>query len=91
MSIEKNSGIPQVRAMVEMLPKIDVVAEDAFNSSPTDPSLMGPDSLKRFRDGQQLRATQIPTPLVRYGGYKVVIPYSTQRPAKQLNHTRRGC
>lgn len=59
------NGVSQVRAMVEMLPKIDVVAEDAFNSSPTDPNLMGPDALLRFRDGQQLRATQIPTPLVR--------------------------
>ena len=51
--------------MVEMLPKISVVAEDAFNSSPTDPNLMGPDALKRFRNGEQLRAAQIPTPLVR--------------------------
>ena len=54
----------QVRAMVEMLPSIDVVPDDAFNSSPTDPKLMGPDALRRFRDGQQLPSASAPTPLV---------------------------
>jgi len=55
---------PQVRAMVEMLPSITVVPDDAFNSSPTDPKLMGPDALQRFRDGQQLPSANAPTPLV---------------------------
>ncbi len=50
--------------MVEMLPSITVVPDDAFNSSPTDPKLMGPDALQRFRDGQQLPSANAPTPLV---------------------------
>ena len=50
--------------MVEMLPSIEVVPDDAFNSSPTDPKMMGPDALQRFRDGQQLPSASAPTPLV---------------------------
>ena len=38
----------QVRAMVDLLPEIEVVAEDAFNSSPSDPKMMGPEALERF-------------------------------------------
>ena len=54
----------QVRAMVDLLPAITVVADDPFNSSPTDPKLMGPDALQRFSSGEQLPAMQVPTPLV---------------------------
>lgn len=51
--------------MVDLLPAITVVADDPFNSSPTDPKLMGPDALQRFSSGEQLPAMQVPTPLVR--------------------------
>ena len=50
--------------MVEMLPSIEVVPDDAFNSSPSDPKFMGPDVLQRFRDGETLPSTRAPTPLV---------------------------
>ena len=50
--------------MVEMLPSIPVVAGDGFNSHPEDPELMGPDALQRFKAGQVLPASQMPTPLV---------------------------
>lgn len=53
-----------VRAMVEMLPSIEVVPDDGFNSHPTDPKLMGPETLQHFRDGQTLPSTTMPTPLV---------------------------
>jgi Mg-chelatase subunit ChlI len=55
----------QVRAVVDLLPDIDVVVDDPFNSSPTDPKLMGPDALQRFRAGEKLPSTKIRTPLVR--------------------------
>lgn len=50
--------------MVDLLPEIEVVAEDAFNSHPTDTKLMGPDALERFRGGKQLPAVMVKTPLV---------------------------
>jgi magnesium chelatase subunit I len=39
----------QVRAVVDLLPEMEVVEGDSFNSSPTDPKLMGPDALMRFK------------------------------------------
>lgn len=54
----------QVRAMVDLLPSIDVVVDDPFNSHPTDWKLMGPDALQRYRNGETLPAGTAPTPLV---------------------------
>eukprot|EP00884_Botryococcus_braunii_P022593 jgi/Botrbrau1/9017/Bobra.0148s0117.1 len=53
-----------VRAMQDLLPEIEVVAGDPFNSSPTDPKLMGPDAQMRFRAGEKLPVGRVPTPLV---------------------------
>eukprot|EP00892_Ulva_mutabilis_P003071 jgi/Ulvmu1/12765/UM096_0006.1 len=53
-----------VRSLVEVLPFIDVIEGDPFNSSPTDPKIMGPDALQRFRAGEELPATRLRTPLV---------------------------
>jgi hypothetical protein len=53
-----------VRAVAQLLPQIDIVEGDAFNSSPTDPKLMGPDALQRFCAGEKLPATTMRTPLV---------------------------
>ena len=36
---------------VDLLPLIDVLKDDPFMSSPTDPNLMSPDILKLFREG----------------------------------------
>ena len=47
-----------------MLPDIEVVEGDEFNSHPTDPKLMGPDALERFRRGEQLPTVLVKTPLV---------------------------
>lgn len=54
----------QVRALVDLLPEMDVVEGDPFNSSPTDPKLMGPDALDRFRKGEKLPSVRARTPLV---------------------------
>lgn len=53
-----------VRSLVDLLPLIDVVREDAFNSSPTDPKLMGPEALSRFLAGETLQSEKVRTPLV---------------------------
>ena len=38
-----------VRSLSQLLPEIDVVEGDQFNSSPTNPELMGPDGWKSLR------------------------------------------
>ena len=53
-----------VRAVAQLLPEIDVVVDDPFNSSPTDPKYMGPDALQRFRAGEALPTAKVRTPLV---------------------------
>jgi Mg-chelatase subunit ChlI len=58
----------QVRAMVEMLPKIEVVADDAFNSDPSDPKNMGPEARQRHAAGDTLPTAHVPTPLVGDAG-----------------------
>jgi magnesium chelatase subunit I len=55
----------QVRALVDLLPDLEVVVDDPFNSDPKDPKYMGPDALQRFRSGEQLPTTMMRTPLVR--------------------------
>lgn len=54
----------QVRAMVDLLPEIEVVPGDPFNSSPTDTNLMGPGALQMYRTGEKLPKGQAKTPLV---------------------------
>lgn len=41
-----------VRALVDLLPEIDVVAGDAYNSDPSDPQQMGPDARARWEAGE---------------------------------------
>lgn len=53
----------QVRAMVDLLPEIDVVPDDPFNSSPTDTNLMGPSALQVYRSGEKLPSGRAKTPL----------------------------
>lgn len=53
-----------VRALVDLLPMIDVVVDDPFNSHPTDPKLMGPGALQQFYKGEKLAGTTMRTPLV---------------------------
>ncbi|KAF8073212.1 chlI [Scenedesmus sp. PABB004] len=53
-----------VRAVADLLPPMEVVEGDPFNSSPTDPTLMGPDALARLRAGEALPAVTARTPLV---------------------------
>ena len=53
-----------VRSVVDLLPNIDVVDNDSFNSDPADPKNMGPDALQRYLKGEKLPFHKIRTPLV---------------------------
>lgn len=53
-----------VRALVDLLPEIDVVQGDAFNSSPTDLRLMGQEARARLDAGEDLPTRRRKTPLV---------------------------
>ena len=53
-----------VRSLVQLLPEIDVVENDAFNSSPTDPELMGPDVREKFNRKEALKTTKMRVPMV---------------------------
>eukprot|EP00882_Tetradesmus_deserticola_P024862 GHRQ01027195.1.p1 GENE.GHRQ01027195.1~~GHRQ01027195.1.p1 ORF type:complete len:211 (+),score=51.12 GHRQ01027195.1:143-775(+) len=65
-----------VRAVADLLPELDVVEGDPFNSSPTDPKMMGPDALARFRAGEKLPAVRARTPLVSGSGSRVMTLHS---------------
>src|SRR6476620_8714765 len=46
-----------VRALVDLLPEIEVVADDPFNSDPTDPELMSQEVRERLQRKEQLPVT----------------------------------
>ncbi len=46
-----------VRALVDLLPEIEVVADDPFNSDPADPELMSQETRERAERGDQLTTT----------------------------------
>lgn len=50
--------------MADLLPEIDVVKDDPFNSDPRDPKNMGPNALMAWRRGDTLAIQRIRTPLV---------------------------
>ena len=53
-----------VRSLVDLLPLIDVVKDDPFMSSPTDPNLMSPDVLAAFRAGENFETVKVPINMV---------------------------
>merc|ERR1719253_1094224 len=53
-----------VRALVDLLPLIDIVKDDAFMSSPTDPNLMAPEVLAKYKAGEDLETTKVPINMV---------------------------
>jgi len=53
-----------VRSLVDLLPYIDIVKDDPFMSSPTDPNLMSPDVLSDFRAGNELEIKKVPINMV---------------------------
>ena len=53
-----------VRALVDLLPDIDVVAGDAFNSDPTNRGLMGPEATEQYARGEAFEVGQMRVPMV---------------------------
>lgn len=53
-----------VRALVDLLPPIDVVENDLYNSDPYDTELMSDDVLEKIRNNQELSIIQIKTPMI---------------------------
>jgi len=53
-----------IRAIADLLPKIDIVKGDAFNSHPTDRELMSADVLARYRNNEELETEGIKIPMI---------------------------
>src|SRR5689334_7772133 len=53
-----------VRGLARLLPSIDAVADDQYNSSPTNPALMADAIRARFDAGEELPVATRPTPLI---------------------------
>ena len=53
-----------VRALVDLLPDIEVVEHDAFNSHPSDPELMSSEARVRVQAGETLPTTRMQIPMV---------------------------
>ena len=53
-----------IRAIADLLPKIDIVKDDPFNSHPTDLELMSADVLAEYKNDVALSTEQIKIPMV---------------------------
>lgn len=53
-----------VRSLVDLLPNIDVVQDDPFQSHPTEPELMSEQARERYRIGEQFLVTRQKIPIV---------------------------
>jgi magnesium chelatase subunit I len=53
-----------IRALVDILPEIDVVLDDPFNSSPTDPDYMSESVREKFENGQKLEIGKKQVPMI---------------------------
>lgn len=53
-----------VRALVDLLPPINIVENDPYNSDPYDPELMSDEVLDKIKNSQELTVVQIKTPMV---------------------------
>ena len=53
-----------IRALVDVLPPIDVVENDPYNSDPYDTELMSDDVLDKVKNNQEISVIQIKTPMI---------------------------
>lgn len=53
-----------VRSLIDILPPINVVEGDSYNSDPNDPELMSEDVIEKIKNNEQLSIKQIKTPMV---------------------------
>jgi magnesium chelatase subunit I len=53
-----------IRAIADLLPKIDVVKDDLFNSHPTDLELMSPSVFLKYKNNESFEIESIKTPMI---------------------------
>ena len=53
-----------IRAIADLLPKIDIVKDDPFNSDPKDLELMSSEVLTRYRNGEEMETEAIKIPMI---------------------------
>ena len=53
-----------IRAIADLLPKIDIVKDDPFNSHPNDLELMSAEVLSRYRNDEKLETEGIKIPMI---------------------------
>lgn len=53
-----------VRALVDLLPPINVVENDPYNSDPNDPELMSDEVLDKIKNNETISVIQIKTPMI---------------------------
>lgn len=53
-----------IRALADLLPEIDVIAGDPFNSSPTDVEMMGDEVREKFENHQNFEVTKKKVPMI---------------------------
>ena len=53
-----------IRAIADLLPKIDIVKDDPFNSDPQDLELMSAEVLDRYRNGEEKETEAIKIPMI---------------------------
>ena len=53
-----------IRALADLLPEVAVVADDPFNSHPSDPDVMGDEARKKLELGEDIPVTQMKVPMV---------------------------
>lgn len=53
-----------VRALVDLLPPIEVVENDPYNSDPYDPELMSNEVLEKIKNNEKLSIVEIKTPMI---------------------------
>ncbi|MEM6754566.1 MAG: magnesium chelatase ATPase subunit I [Cyanobacteria bacterium P01_C01_bin.38] len=53
-----------IRALADLLPEVPVVADDPFNSHPSDPDIMGDEARQKHELGEDIAVTQMKVPMV---------------------------
>jgi magnesium chelatase subunit I len=53
-----------VRSLIDILPSINVIEGDLYNSDPNDPELMSEEAMEKFQNNEVLKIKQIKTPMV---------------------------
>ncbi len=53
-----------IRALADLLPEVSVVADDPFNSHPSDPDIMGDEARRKLEQGEDIPVAQMKVPMV---------------------------